>query len=296
MKTILILLTCFLISGGAAQEKLSEPGSANTLPFLKVPADSPLAVELAEILKRENLEVGTKLVIEIIASDNIRVQPAVKKEAVRPGGLLNLASYSGKAGTLKNSSQAATRSGGAGRLQVVALAPVDAVTCLERPRLWWYQSADSEAKELEFCLYEMTAGEEILLTSSKSPALKAGYNKIDLGQNGANPKGVKLRDGGIYRWTINIRSDGGVVPVYAHLRHEKNGVLERSIQNAKSRDLISLSKEGLDQLAESKNWYELFDLAATSVRWERTPEGEKLRSRLLSEAGLLGVIDGIDAE
>ena len=178
---------------------------------------------------------------------------AAKTRSATP--LAALARYKGKAGKPTNNVMTATRSGEQAAVRLIALAPgEDGLTEKECPRLWWYQSEPTRGGELEFVLSELSAQDAGVLLRVPLPPMARGFNSVDLGHPKVNPKSVKLRNGARYQWTINLRDQSGSTPVYCRLRYEMSATV--------------VENEPLDQalprLADSGNWYELFDLTSTS--------------------------------
>lgn len=172
----------------------------------------------------------------------------------------------------------ATRSGEKASVRLVALGPGDGgLTEKDSPRLWWYQSEATRGGELEFVLSEVSASSPRDVLRVPLPPMPRGFNVIDLKNPKVNPKSMKLRVDTRYDWTINLRNGAASTPVSSRIRYEPAS---------------SAANEPIDQalprLAESGNWYELFDLTLAS------PEcTDQIRFALASQIGLTQeVIEG----
>ena len=210
----------------------------------KAPAPKPVSPELAALLK---------------------FKPKQKKEPTRSGSRVI----------------AATRSGGAGPVKLVALAPVSGgITVSSQPRLWWWQSAATAGGELEFALTGMSGRPKSLLAIKLGP-MKAGYNAIDLSNPAINPAKIALESGGEYQWSLGCFSQQRKDSVFVRMDRVDDPALALRL----SADPASAAT--LNSLSESGNWYELFDTVAFSSG--SAPENADLsavRARLLSQIGL----------
>jgi hypothetical protein len=175
----------------------------------------------------------------------------------------------------------ATRSGGGPPVKLVALAPVaGGITTLDQPRLWWWQSADTAAGEMEFVLTRM-AGRPQSILAVKLGAMKAGFNAIDLSNPGINPKKVGMDPGVEYQWTLGCFSQLEKDSVFVRMTRVDNPSLAKLVATER------YSAGTLTSLSDSGNWYELFDTVAFPSRL--APENTDLaaiRARLLDEVGL----------
>lgn len=180
---------------------------------------------------------------------------------------------------------AATRSGGAAPVKLVALAPISGgITVSTQPRLWWWQSAATAGGELEFALTRMGKRPKSLLAIKLGP-MKAGYNAIDLSNPAINPTKVLLESAAEYQWTLGCFSDQRKDSVFVRM--------DRADDQALAKLLVTepTSAATLTSLSESGNWYELFDTVAfSSGSAPENPDLAAIRTRLLNQIGLDGDI------
>lgn len=176
---------------------------------------------------------------------------------------------------------AATRSGGAPPVKLVALAPsTGGITSASQPRLWWWQSAETLPGEMEFALTRMDGRPQTVLVV-KLGAMKAGYNAIDLSNPSINPTKVALENKVEYQWTLGCYSQLQKNSVYVRMSRMEDPAL------AKLLDTDRFSSATLTSLSESGNWYELFDTVAFPSRIApQIPELAAVRTRLLDQVGL----------
>jgi|GEM_PF-4785032 len=276
MKSFLLFFVLLLPSFALAEEPLS----------LDLSQDHPLAHELARLLKKKELPTGTTINLKI--TDSQKTKPATRSTTpTQSRNLLAMLSYQGKKGAPSSISQAATRSGGKPAIKIVALSPSDeAITMKSQPRLWWHQSSASVGGELEFVLSELKGSTQKVVFRRPIPAMKKGFNVIDLGHRAVNPKVTKLNSGGTYQWTINHRDGTQLSPAYAKLRCKINDTLISALpQGGKLHENMSERElDAMQSLANSGNWHELLDLAATAAAHD--PKQAELRTKLLKEADL----------
>lgn len=179
--------------------------------------------------------------------------------------------FKGKAGAPANLTITATRSGNQSNIRLVIIAPGHgAVTCLETPRLWWYQSETTAPRDLEFVLSRLDGPEPAVILRSFLPAMPKGFNNVDLRNPALNKLSVKLADGGNYQWTIRLAAEPESPQVFCRL----------SVK-------IDKTRQTLATLSESGNWYELFDLICTASEKEGvSPEVTEARTELIEQIGL----------
>ena len=157
----------------------------------------------------------------------------------------------GKPGKPSTNVMTATRSDDDEVLTVAALAPAfDGITHVEKPRFWWFQSAETRAGELQFVLTEIRTSGPAELLRVEVPPMKAGHHFIDLSDPKTNPGQCLLDVGSLYQWTFSLRSERGTKAVFCRLRRETSPA---SIDDPLARFRV---------LNENRNWYELFDFAA----------------------------------
>ena len=176
---------------------------------------------------------------------------------------------------------AATRSGGGTPIKLVALAPTaGGITTLDQPRLWWWQSANTAAGEVEFVLTRMDGRPRSVLVI-KLGAMKAGYNAINLANPLINPTKVTMEPGIEYQWTLGCFSQLEKDSVFVRMIRVENPALAKLVATDR------FSAATLTSLSDSGNWYELFDTVAFPSRLTpENPELATIRSRLLNEIGL----------
>jgi hypothetical protein len=176
---------------------------------------------------------------------------------------------------------AATRNGGGAPVKLVALAPnAGGITTLGQPRLWWWQSADTAAGEMEFVLTRMDSRPRSVLVT-KLGAMKAGYNAIDLSHPLINPTKVTMEPGIEYQWTLGCFSQLKKDSVFVRMTRVDNPPLAKLVETDR------FSATTLTSLSDSGNWYELFDTVAFPSRLApENPDLAAIRSRLLNEIGL----------
>lgn len=179
--------------------------------------------------------------------------------------------FRGKAGAPTNTTLTATRSSDQSKVTLMAMAPGnEGVTLRTRPRLWWWQSAATAAGDLEFVLSRIDGTTPQVLLQRPLTAMKAGFNHVDFRNERFNSEGVTLEGGAVYQWTIVLTNEEGDPQVFCRLttRFDETAT-----------DIASL--------AESGNWYELFDLVCTSAEAAGAPAGlRSLRNEIISQAGL----------
>ncbi|MEO5714039.1 MAG: DUF928 domain-containing protein [Luteolibacter sp.] len=176
---------------------------------------------------------------------------------------------------------AATRGGGAPPVKIVALAPTaGGITTLEQPRLWWWQSANTAAGEVEFVLTRMDARPRSVL-AIKLGAMKAGYNALDLSNPAINPEKIHLEPKVEYQWTLGCFSQLQKNSVFVRMSRVDDPALAKLLASE------PFSSATLTSLSESGNWYELFDTVAFPSRMTpENPEFSAVRAQLLNEVGL----------
>ncbi len=182
--------------------------------------------------------------------------------------------FRGKAGAPGDLIITATR-GGKTDIRLVAIAPGHgAITCLESPRLWWFQSEQTAARDLEFVLSRLDGKEPRVVLRSFLPAMQKGFNHIDFRNPAFNRDAVKLADGGTYQWTVRLAAEAESPQVFCRLKVALNG-----------------KRQTLASLSESGNWYELFDLISTAAEKEgASPEITDARQDLLTQIKLAAEI------
>lgn len=176
---------------------------------------------------------------------------------------------------------AATRSGGAAPVKLVALAPVvGGVTNSAQPRLWWWQSADTAGGELEFALTQLTGRPKNLLALKLGP-MKAGFNALDLSSPAINPARIRLEPGLEYQWSLGCFSTQRKDSVFVRMDRVDDPALAKLLTKDPA------SAPTLTYLSDSGNWYELFDTVAFSSGTSPQSSGlAAIRTRLLNQIGL----------
>jgi hypothetical protein len=180
-------------------------------------------------------------------------------------------------------SRAATRSGTAPPVKLVALAPAEpTATLLARPRLWWWQSHDTRTDEVEFTLTRMDAPNAPIIDIKMGP-LKAGYNAIDLSQAKVNPREISLEPGVDYQWSVGVLNGLDKNSIFLRIRRLKDDALAAKFAKA------PFAADTVTALSAAGNWYELFDPVAITAKIK--PQDENfvtLRQNLLDQIGLAG--------
>jgi hypothetical protein len=182
---------------------------------------------------------------------------------------------------------AATR-GTKSDLKLVALAPEsNGVTLSAQPRIWWWQSTETDPGELEFTLSKVGKPTRTVF-AVKIGARKKGYHAIDLSDVRINPKEVSLEPGATYLWSLGCDvppTKAGEIPtknsVKVFLVRKSNEELEEKLNES------PVSGAVVSQLSDSGNWYELFDMVAFSSGLQPDHAGlAELRDRLLGQVDL----------
>lgn len=187
--------------------------------------------------------------------------------------------FKGKTGAPTTCTVTATRNGKPTGIRLVILAPGnEGVTRKSRPRLWWHQSEATAARDLEFTLSRRDEANPTVLLQRPLLAMEKGFNFVDLEHPGFNNKNITLESGGIYQWTIRLVSEETAPQVFCRM---KVGLSE-----------TPNTAPDLGKLAESGNWYELFDAVATSAQDSSSEAGHwaDLRLGLLQQIGLAAAV------
>lgn len=179
--------------------------------------------------------------------------------------------FRGKAGAPTTTTLTATRSEDKSKVSLMAMAPGhEGVSLRPHPRLWWWQSAATGAGDLQFVLSRMDGTTPQVLMQRPLPAMKAGFNHVDFRNERFNEKGVSLESAAIYQWTIVLAREPASPQVFCRLTTRFDDT---------ATDIASLADTG--------NWYELFDLVCTSAEAVGAPAGlSALRNELITQAGL----------
>lgn len=197
--------------------------------------------------------------------------PPAKKETAR-------IKFRGKIGAPTTTTVTATRSGNQSDIRLVAIAPGnEGVTCRPKPRLWWYQSEATGPRQLEFVLSRMDGTPKVLFRRPITPPMAKGFNVIDFNNRGFNKEGLSLETGGIYQWAIRLVNEKSSPQVYCRMRADIGET--------------ETMKDDIAALAESGNWYELFNAVATGAL-NPSPEAAemtRLRGELLAQIGLTNI-------
>lgn len=213
--------------------------------------------------------------------------PAPKPAETKPVSkeLAALMRYKPKPGRAKPATGrrviAATRSGGAAPVKLVALAPAAAgITAVAQPRLWWWQSAPTSGGELEFVLTRMGTRPTTVIEVKLGP-MKAGFNAIDLSGTAVNPTKATLEPGAEYQWTLGCFSGPRKESVFVRMARVEDPALAKLLAAEPG------SAASVASLSESGNWYELFDTVAfSSGREPQNADLATLRADLLRQVGL----------
>lgn len=204
-------------------------------------------------------------------------EPPAEKKAAAPAPKIR---FKGKAGAPGRNTVTATRSGNLADLRIITIAPgektlkpgEEPVTAKAQPRLWWYQSESTARGELQFVLSRIDGAKPGVVMKSVIPAMGKGFNVVDLTKGRFKAAGVSLEDGATYQWTIISAASPGSPQAFCRMKVD-----------------FARSGEGLEALAGSGNWYELFDAAATAATDASGAESAsmaELRDDLLIQIGL----------
>jgi Domain of Unknown Function (DUF928) len=176
---------------------------------------------------------------------------------------------------------AATRSGGAAPVKLVALAPAaGGITAIAQPRLWWWQSAATAGGELEFVLTRMEPRPQTVIEVKLGP-MPAGYNAIDLSSSAINPTKAALAPGVGYQWTLGCFSGPRKESVFVRMSRAADPTLAKLLVTEPG------SPATVSALSDAGNWYELFDIIGFPAG--RDPQNAPLtalRADLLKQIGL----------
>jgi hypothetical protein len=188
--------------------------------------------------------------------------------------------FKGKTGAPGRNTVTATRGDNLADLRIITLAPgektlkpgEEPVTAKPHPRLWWHQSESTASGELQFVLSRIDGPKPGIVFKSGIPAMEQGFNVVDLTSGRFKAAKVSLEDGATYQWTILSAKSPGSPQAFCRMKVD-----------------AATNGEGLEALAESGNWYELFDAAATAAKdasgAEAAPMAE-LRGELIRQIGL----------
>ncbi len=184
--------------------------------------------------------------------------------------------FKGKAGAPGRNTVTATRSGNLADLRIITIAPgektlkpgEEPVTAKTHPRLWWHQSESTASGELQFVLSRIDGPKPGIVFKSGIPAIEKGFNVVDLTSGRFKAAKVSLEDGATYQWTILSAKSPGSPQAFCRMKVS-----------------TATNGEDLEALAESGNWYELFDAAMDTSGAEAASMAE-LRGELIRQIGL----------
>jgi hypothetical protein len=118
---------------------------------------------------------------------------------------------------------------------------------------------------------------KVLFRRPINPSMAKGFNVLDFNNRGFNKEGVSFENGAIYQWTIRLVSEKTAPQVYCRMKAEiKEPVAETP---------------DITALAESGNWYELFDAVASRAQDPDAAEMIGLRGDLLEQVGLSAAVE-----
>ena len=107
-----------------------------------------------------------------------------------------------------------------------------------------------------------------IVFKSGIPAIEKGFNVVDLTSGRFKAAKVSLEDGATYQWTILSAKSPGSPQAFCRMKVS-----------------TATNGEDLEALAESGNWYELFDAAMDTSGAEAASMAE-LRGELIRQIGL----------
>lgn len=261
---------------------------SESLPHLKIPANSAAANELKTSLNYSELKPGQKILVEITNSTRpaeiTTSRAKISTPAPQANALSSLLSYKGKKGAPTSISQAATRSGDKPAIKLTVLSPSDAaITHLAQPRLWWHQDQPSLSRELSFVLSTVPSSGQPgkIIFNRPIPAMPKGFNVIDLSHKAVNPENIQLTSGTTYQWTIELKDGSNSTAAYSKFEYTENIDLASKYLND------PYNKDVINNLTANNNWYELLDIAATlSRRYEENKQYHSSLEAFLTEAGI----------